>query len=70
MPPKIALITPVYNRAHLLAPTTLATTAAYLDTHPETGMVYTNYHIIDAQGNDHGHRCTIPTTPSNSSSNS
>jgi glycosyltransferase involved in cell wall biosynthesis len=119
MPPKIAVITPVYNRAHLptlnsiltqtepnfelliwddgstdnslaIAQTyaqqdpririisapnqgqaaafqaaSAHTTAAYLDTHPETGMVYTNYHIIDAQGNDHGlgHRCTIPYDP-------
>jgi glycosyltransferase involved in cell wall biosynthesis len=55
----------VVDSDDLLAPTTLATTAAYLDTHPETGMVYTNYHIIDAQGNDHGlgHRCTIPYDP-------
>jgi glycosyltransferase involved in cell wall biosynthesis len=55
----------VVDSDDLLAPTTLATTAAYFDTHPETGMVYTNYHIIDAQGNDHGlgHRCTIPYDP-------
>jgi glycosyltransferase involved in cell wall biosynthesis len=31
----------------LLAPTALAKTSAILDTHPEIGVVYTNYFVID-----------------------
>lgn len=48
----------------LLAPTALEQTAAILDTHPDVGMVYTNYQVIDATGRDHGlgQRCHIPYT--------
>lgn len=46
----------------LLTPTTLAETAAFLDTHPKIGMVYTDYLIIDAQNHVKGigQRCSIP----------
>ncbi|MEP1062231.1 MULTISPECIES: glycosyltransferase [Cyanophyceae] len=48
----------------LLAPTALAQTAALLDTRPDIGMVYTDYHVINAQGQDQGlsKRCQIPYT--------
>lgn len=48
----------------LLAPTALEQTTAILDAHPDIGMVYTNYRVIDAQGQDHGlgKRCQIPYT--------
>lgn len=48
----------------LLAPPAVAQTAALLDTHPDVGMVYTNYQVIDADGRDHGmgKRCHIPYT--------
>jgi glycosyltransferase involved in cell wall biosynthesis len=45
-----------------LAPTALAETAAVLDTHPEVGMVYTNYQLMNTQNQilGLGKRCTIP----------
>jgi glycosyltransferase involved in cell wall biosynthesis len=48
----------------LLAPTALEQTIAILDTHPDIGMVYTDYQVIDADGTDRGpgQRCTIPYT--------
>jgi glycosyltransferase involved in cell wall biosynthesis len=46
----------------LLAPTALEETAASLDAHPEVGWVYTNYQVIDENGQDKGlgNRCRIP----------
>jgi glycosyltransferase involved in cell wall biosynthesis len=46
----------------LLAPTALEETAAILDAHPEVGLVYTNYRVIDENGQDIrlGNRCQIP----------
>jgi cellulose synthase/poly-beta-1,6-N-acetylglucosamine synthase-like glycosyltransferase len=46
----------------LLAPTALQETAALLDTHPEVGLVYTDYLVMDAQGKvrSYGQRCRIP----------
>lgn len=46
----------------LLAPTALEETSAVLDAHPAVGMVYTNYHVIDEHGHDHGlgKRCQMP----------
>jgi glycosyltransferase involved in cell wall biosynthesis len=46
----------------LLAPTALTATAALLDTHPNVGMVYTQYQTIDAENNigGLGRRCQIP----------
>ena len=46
----------------LLAPTALKETAAVLDGHPETGLVYTDYLDLDADGKvkGYGHRCRIP----------
>jgi glycosyltransferase involved in cell wall biosynthesis len=45
-----------------LTPATLAATVAFLEAEPDVGMVYTDHHIIDAQGNSQGcgHRCKIP----------
>jgi glycosyltransferase involved in cell wall biosynthesis len=45
-----------------LTPATLAATVAFLEAEPNIGMVYTDHHIIDAQGNSqgYGHRCQIP----------
>jgi glycosyltransferase involved in cell wall biosynthesis len=45
-----------------LTPATLAATVAFLEAEPNVGMVYTDHHIIDAQGNSqsYGHRCQIP----------
>jgi glycosyltransferase involved in cell wall biosynthesis len=45
-----------------LAPTALAETTAVLDSHPEVGMVYTNYQLINAHNQlfGLGRRCTIP----------
>jgi glycosyltransferase involved in cell wall biosynthesis len=45
-----------------LAPTALEETAAILDAHPEVGMVYTDYRVIDENGQDRGlgRRCYIP----------
>lgn len=46
----------------LLAPTALEDTVAILDAYPEVGMVYTDYQIIDTQGQEKGlgKRCHIP----------
>ena len=46
----------------LLAPTALERTAHELDTHPDVGMVYTNYQVIDENGTvtGPGSRCQIP----------
>ena len=46
----------------LLAPTALEETAALLDAHPEVGLVYTDYRVIDENGQDIrlGSRCQIP----------
>jgi glycosyltransferase involved in cell wall biosynthesis len=46
----------------LLASTALAETARVLDAHPETGLVYTDYVVIDATGNlqGYGDRCRMP----------
>jgi glycosyltransferase involved in cell wall biosynthesis len=45
-----------------LTPATLAATVSFLNTEPDIGMVYTDHHIIDTQGNSqgYGHRCQIP----------
>jgi glycosyltransferase involved in cell wall biosynthesis len=45
-----------------LTPATLAATVAFLEAEPDVGMVYTDHHIIDTQGNSqgYGHRCQIP----------
>ncbi len=49
----------------LLAPTALKETAALLDAHPETGLVYTDYLDMDVNGKvtGYGHRCQIPYSP-------
>jgi glycosyltransferase involved in cell wall biosynthesis len=46
----------------LLAPTALAETVAVLDSHPDKGLVYTDYQLIDEQdqGVGMGGRCTTP----------
>ncbi len=46
----------------LLAPTALEDTVAILNANPQVGLVYTDYEIIDAQGNNRGlgNRCQIP----------
>ncbi|MEH1948267.1 MAG: CHAT domain-containing protein [Nostoc sp.] len=46
----------------ILAPTALAQTATVLNSHPETGFVYTDYLNIDPNGKviGYGHRCDIP----------
>jgi glycosyltransferase involved in cell wall biosynthesis len=48
----------------VLAPTALEETAAILDTHPEIGMVYTDYLVMDAAGHvqGRGQRCQLPYT--------
>lgn len=45
-----------------LAPTALAETVSILDAQPNTGLVYTNYHNINAEGNvtGLGERCCTP----------
>jgi glycosyltransferase involved in cell wall biosynthesis len=45
-----------------LAPTALEETAAILDAHPEVGLVYTDYQVIEENGQDTrlGRRCRIP----------
>jgi glycosyltransferase involved in cell wall biosynthesis len=45
-----------------LSTTTLANTMAILINHPNLGMVYTDYQVIDEQGQAHGigSRCKIP----------
>ena len=49
----------------LLAPTALAETIAHLNTHPEVGMVYTDYQVIDEHNRPKGKgsRCRIPYSP-------
>ena len=49
----------------LLAPTALAETIAHFNTHPEVGMVYTDYQVIDEhnQLKGQGSRCRIPYSP-------
>lgn len=49
----------------ILAPTALAETAKVLNSHPETGFVYTDYLNIDESGKviNYGHRCHIPYSP-------
>lgn len=46
----------------LLASTALRETAAILDANPKVGLVYTNYHLIDENGQDRGlgKTCHIP----------
>lgn len=46
----------------LLAPTALAETIAILNSHPQVGLVYTNYQVIDEAGNlkQEGTRCRTP----------
>ncbi|MEH2234977.1 CHAT domain-containing protein [Nostoc sp.] len=46
----------------ILAPTALAKTATVLNSHPETGFVYTDYLNIDQEGKviGYSHRCDIP----------
>lgn len=46
----------------LLAATALEETAAILEAHPEVGLVYTDYRVIDENGQDKrlGTRCQIP----------
>ncbi|MDZ7956004.1 CHAT domain-containing protein [Nostoc sp. DedQUE09] len=46
----------------ILASTALAQTATVLNSHPETGFVYTDYLNIDPNGKviGYGHRCDIP----------
>ncbi|WP_242062141.1 TIGR03032 family protein [Nostoc punctiforme] len=48
-----------------LAATALQETVEFLDSHPDYGMVYTNYLNIDTQGETQGlgHRCQIPYSP-------
>ena len=48
-----------------LAPEALAQTLAWLEQHPDYGIVYTNYIDMDSQGNlkDLGYRCQIPYRP-------
>jgi glycosyltransferase involved in cell wall biosynthesis len=49
----------------LLAPTALEQTVAILNIHPNIGMVYSNYQVIDGQGQNRGlgKRCQIPYSP-------
>ena len=49
----------------LLHPQALAETIAVLKSQPEVGMVYTNYLVIDEQGQVRGlgSRCQIPYSP-------
>ncbi len=49
----------------LLSPTALKETAALLDAHPETGLVYTDYLDMDVtvKVTGYGHRCQIPYSP-------
>lgn len=46
----------------LLAPTALEDIIAILNTHPQVGLVYTDYEVIDEQGTSRGKgsRCQIP----------
>ena len=49
----------------ILHPQALAETVTVLDSHPKTGMVYTDYMVIDKQGQIKGlgKRCQIPYSP-------
>ncbi|MEH1860855.1 MAG: CHAT domain-containing protein [Nostoc sp.] len=49
----------------ILAPTALAQTAKVLNSHPDTGFVYTDYLNIDRDSKviGYGHRCAIPYSP-------
>jgi glycosyltransferase involved in cell wall biosynthesis len=49
----------------LLAPNALAATVAILDRHPNIGMVYTDYDVIDEWGKllGRGARCDLPYSP-------
>jgi glycosyltransferase involved in cell wall biosynthesis len=49
----------------LLAATGLAETVQVLDTHPDVGLVYTDYWVINPQGKRQGlgKRCSIPYSP-------
>jgi glycosyltransferase involved in cell wall biosynthesis len=49
----------------LLAPTALAETVKILNANPSVGLVYTDYHVIDANGTlqGMGNRCKIPYSP-------
>lgn len=46
----------------ILAPTALEQTISILNNHPKVGLVYTDYQLMDEQGNLHGigQRCQIP----------
>lgn len=46
----------------VLAPTALEKTVPVLEAHPQVGMVYTDYRVIDAGGKDcgTGKRCRVP----------
>ncbi|MFN6453839.1 MAG: CHAT domain-containing protein [Nostoc sp. EfeVER01] len=52
----------ILDNDDILAPTALAQTATVLNSHPETGFVYTDYLNIDPNGKviGYGHRCDIP----------
>jgi filamentous hemagglutinin family protein len=49
----------------ILAPTALEETAAILDTHPATGLVYTDYLVMNEHGavKGYGSRCRLPYSP-------
>lgn len=46
----------------MLAPTAIEEASLILKNHPQVGLVYTNYELIDSEGNLHGlgPRCQIP----------
>ncbi|MEW6494458.1 MAG: glycosyltransferase, partial [Cyanobacteriota bacterium] len=50
----------------ILAPTALEETAAVLDAHPATGLVYTDYLVMNESGEvtGYGSRCRFPYSPS------
>jgi filamentous hemagglutinin family protein len=49
----------------ILAPTALEETAAVLDAHPATGLVYTDYLVMNERGEvtGYGNRCRLPYSP-------
>jgi filamentous hemagglutinin family protein len=49
----------------ILAPTALEETAAILDAHPATGLVYTDYLVMNESGEvkGYGNRCRLPYSP-------
>ncbi len=49
----------------ILAPTALEETAAILDAHPATGLVYTDYLVMNDRGDvtGYGSRCRLPYSP-------